>query len=135
MASECYSKVPLPLYKDVYKDSRDIRVVRLKSTATNKDTLECELLVRRYANTRHYTALSYTWGSAGSLRPMLVNGVEFQVRENLWHFFQEERVNGDGRWFWIDAICIDQSSIVERNDQVPLIGRIYAEVGAFEKLC
>src|SRR5690348_10050106 len=30
-----------------------------------------------------------------------------------------------GTWFWIDALCINQSSVTERNHQVQQMWRIY----------
>jgi Heterokaryon incompatibility protein (HET) len=37
--------------------------------------------------------------------------------------FRNRRINGE---IWIDAICINQKDIGEKNVQVPLMGEIYA---------
>ena len=37
------------------------------------------------------------------------------------------RLRRDSRLVWIDAICIDQSSIPERNQQVTHMGEIYTK--------
>ncbi|KAL8969391.1 MAG: hypothetical protein Q9183_002012 [Haloplaca sp. 2 TL-2023] len=86
-----------------------------------------------------YNALSYTWGdpfahdSAGGL-PWLdhksqltfQDGESITIGQNLSSAllcFQERKLVGD---FWIDAICIHQSDIQERNAQVGMMGDIYA---------
>lgn len=33
--------------------------------------------------------------------------------------------NAEGRVFWVDAICINQDDMIERNKQVPMMDRIY----------
>lgn len=49
----------------------------------------------------------------------------FQVRENLWHFLQRAQGRFPGKPFFIDAICIDQTNLPERNQQVQMMGEIY----------
>jgi hypothetical protein len=58
---------------------------------------------------------------------VLLDGKEFYVRENLWDFLQIMRLDGRWRLFWIDAICIDQSNILERNHQVNQMSQIYSQ--------
>lgn len=38
-----------------------------------------------------------------------------------------QRTYGETTFFWIDALCIDQDDILERSQQVSLMGRIYAK--------
>jgi hypothetical protein len=57
--------------------------------------------------------------------PILVNGCEFLVRENLWQALRHLRTHNDPLVIWIDAICIDQSNIPERNSQVSIMDDIY----------
>lgn len=78
-----------------------------------------------------YVALSYCWGSALTQSPILLNGQVFLVTENLWDaltaiwtFHREELANLS---IWIDAICIDQDNVLEKNFQVAQMWRIYSE--------
>jgi hypothetical protein len=60
-----------------------------------------------------------------------------EIGENLWHFFYEFRKKHtlqqynfrDSRskicYLWIDAICIDQSNLKERNRQVAQMRDVY----------
>jgi hypothetical protein len=78
-----------------------------------------------------YTALSYTWGDPADLRQIKVDGKTVNVRKNLWNFLcQQSSLISQPKRFWIDALCIDQSNIYERNHQVNLMKDIY--VGAEE---
>lgn len=100
-----------------------------------------------------YDALSYVWGDAMSDAPAMVNGCPRHITENLATALkhlrcpksqnviertkkdahvkcrndclgEEERNMGD-RVLWIDALCIDQRNVEERNHQVKLMSRIY----------
>ena len=76
-----------------------------------------------------YTALSYTWGKGSASSTIEVHGHgAIDVRENLFEFLQQQaRGASQPKLFWIDAICINQSNVHERNHQVNLMKRIYAE--------
>jgi hypothetical protein len=72
-----------------------------------------------------YCSLSYTWGSPDEepTSSILLNGQKFMIRKNLDRALRElrpERFN-----IWIDAICIDQNNISERNRQIPRMLEIY----------
>lgn len=73
---------------------------------------------------RSYEALSYTWGSPGTLsarfprRFITLNGAKFEVWENLFQALHYLALKSKERVLWIDAICIDQNDINERNHQL-----------------
>ncbi|KAI4679692.1 uncharacterized protein J4E84_008214 [Alternaria hordeiaustralica] len=75
-----------------------------------------------------YTCLSYVWGPDKIQRQILVNGKIVSVRENLYNFMRvaQSKYANPARTFWIDALCIDQDSIHEKNHQVAQMGSIYA---------
>ncbi|KAF7887914.1 uncharacterized protein EAF01_011068 [Botrytis porri] len=76
-----------------------------------------------------YVALSYVWGSPADKMTILVNGIEMQVTQNLHtalislrkSTWVRRRVN-----LWIDALCINQDDLDEREQQVKLMRDIYA---------
>lgn len=79
-----------------------------------------------------YAAVSYAWGpkeTVTSMKRILVNGKEFPVRQNLWFFLDRLSANvskgHEIEDLWIDAICIDQNTLHERNHQVRLMKTIY----------
>ncbi|KAF1991767.1 hypothetical protein K402DRAFT_367087, partial [Aulographum hederae CBS 113979] len=84
-----------------------------------------------------FWTLSYVWGSAEFPMPIIVEGKKLEVTENLYDFLDmfhplnqpisEDFEADPGVWYWIDAICIDQSNLGERSKQVTLMGRLYQE--------
>jgi hypothetical protein len=74
-----------------------------------------------------YTALSYTWGDPGKSKFIEVGGKRLAIPENLWWFLRFDELSAleQPNRFWIDAICIDQTNILERNHQVGLMKQIY----------
>ena len=72
-----------------------------------------------------YEALSYAWGPGPPLHNISINNVEFKVRANLYHALLELRLNRHRRTLWIDAICLNQEDVPERNHQVKIMRRIY----------
>ncbi len=77
-----------------------------------------------------YTCLSYTWGKADRNHDIYLNGQIFSIRQNLWDFLAMARKNLTDQYFWIDALCIDQTNTKERNHQVQQMGNIYARASA-----
>jgi hypothetical protein len=82
-----------------------------------------------------YECLSYTWLPKFPEHEIEVNGHELTVGDNLYQFLAAHRTCQRGLHppgysnhsddlnptlpsFWIDAICIDQSNLSERNHQV-----------------
>ncbi|KAL2289824.1 hypothetical protein FJTKL_01132 [Diaporthe vaccinii] len=78
-----------------------------------------------------YTALSYAWGdgvAAGTIRVGQNEdlGTDMGVADNLLRFLRvQSRMITEPKLFWIDAICINQRDLRERNHQVGLMKLIY----------
>jgi hypothetical protein len=77
-----------------------------------------------------YEALSYTWGEPDEFGHQIwVNDDPMNVRVNLWNALQAiisySAIHGEARAIWIDALCINQSDVMERNHQVGLMRDIY----------
>lgn len=74
----------------------------------------------------HYTALSYVWGDASQRRTISVNNHSVSVTASLEAAIRDLRDPTRSLYIWADALCIDQSNIDERNQQVRLMGKIYS---------
>jgi Heterokaryon incompatibility protein (HET) len=72
-----------------------------------------------------YEALSYTWGDHSVTALIQVNGIELQITLNLFRALQRLRKGRKKRVLWVDALCIDQSNLAERSEQVPRMRSIY----------
>ncbi|KAF4990010.1 hypothetical protein FDECE_14525 [Fusarium decemcellulare] len=80
-----------------------------------------------------YEAVSYTWGGeAGddTLRHPIYIGEYWDIllqTRNCCAMLCYLRPFRGMRMFWVDAICINQRDVTERNSQVAKMGRIYSE--------
>lgn len=81
-----------------------------------------------------YEALSYMWDTESpstTLRygPSIIHigSTQLSIRSNLLSALNRLRYNNGPRVLWIDAICINQASILERNDQVSRMRFIYRQ--------
>jgi hypothetical protein len=72
-----------------------------------------------------YTALSYVWGDATYKQPISVNGKLFGITPNLHAALVYIRDENKPVQLWVDAVCINQSDIDERNSQVAQMSDIY----------
>lgn len=74
-----------------------------------------------------YRALSYTWGKDEAVYELhMPHGRVIKIRENLRTALLALRDASSSCWLWIDAVCIDQESNLERNHQVRLMAEIYS---------
>lgn len=81
------------------------------------------------ANPPNYFALSYFWGDPSITRPIILNNNRVNVTDNLYQFLslwrRTEISAGTATPLWIDALCINQEDLNERNHQVRRMKTIY----------
>ncbi|MCJ1398734.1 hypothetical protein MMC11_001935 [Xylographa trunciseda] len=102
-----------------------IRVLHLLPAKSSLEDIECELRVVRLVDEPVYEALSYTWGDDSHRRYILVNDQRFSVTSNLWAALRYLRHTSETRCLWVDAICINQQNITEKNFMVSQMHVIY----------
>ena len=115
-----YSTVPISHLQ------REIRLVELQR---NEPMQKIKCVLRSYPVVGPhppYIALSYAWGRNVHYADIELNGYTFSVGRNLWHFLNQMRSSKQFDVYWIDAICIDQKSLQERNHQVQMMRQIYS---------
>jgi hypothetical protein len=87
--------------------------------------VRCSLWQVKFADRPKFVALSYMWGDQTEKRLIWLNDKAFYVGQNLYDallYFEQHDI---GAVFWIDAICIDQKDIEERNKQLRMMPHIY----------
>jgi hypothetical protein len=80
-----------------------------------------------------FEAVSYCWESEICERKIVINQEVLEVPKNLEALLQRIRRLAEtksGMKFWIDALCINQSDIYEKNHQVKLMQTIYTKAFA-----
>ncbi|KAK7212736.1 hypothetical protein V2G26_019914 [Clonostachys chloroleuca] len=91
-----------------------------------RDELRCSLSVVSLNSNPKYQALSYVWGDSSITANITVDGVSHPVTANLKYALCAIRGLSKPRIIWVDAICINREDLLEKNNQIPLIARIYS---------
>lgn len=115
----------------VYTPLQDVDEIRLLNIAprmgmvyNNRSDLTIEHV--RLSAEPLYTAVSWMWGPEDDKIEVEIDGHMLEIRQNLGRIIEHLRDTKETRRVWIDAICIDQRSLEERNHQVQLMGQIYS---------
>jgi Heterokaryon incompatibility protein (HET) len=90
--------------------------------------LDCQLVVRhlpRPERSYKYNALSYYWGSSNDDCHILCNEQFTKVSSTLLEALTQYRNSNHSDPLWVDALCINQDDLEERNHQVHLMAEIY----------
>lgn len=116
-----------PPYRPLSRPEDQIRLFQLAKPAPG-DNVSGSFVYSDIKSCPKYTALSYAWGEPTKTRKITVgNQDDVEIGENLWWFLYCRSLTiKKPRLFWIDAICIDQSNVNERNHQVGLMKQIYS---------
>lgn len=106
------------------------RLLRLKPHDDETSEVHCELFeysIQDSANRTHlYEALSYVWGDPHR-KTIYINNIPFGVTLNLYGALLHLRNHALSRVVWIDAICIDQENLKEKEQQIQFMAKIYAQ--------
>lgn len=95
--------------------------------------MECTLVEVRLGRAAGpgYEALSYVWSSPSTRRNITLDGLPFPVTANLEAALRQLRRKDSGpRAMWIGGLCIDQSNVEERSQQVRNMDCIYSNVSS-----
>lgn len=118
-----YPYSPLP--------ANSIRLLRLRPHSDERALVQCQLLEYSLSDsgrgTHLYEALSYVWGSEEKPRRVSTDKGDLYITENLYAALLRLRDRSFERIIWVDAICINQDDIEERNHQVQAMASIYAK--------
>lgn len=98
----------------------------LPSISSSSDPIEIQLFDINLGNAPKYEALSYAWGSVTEKVAINCDNKELRVTLNCESALRHLRLQDQKRTLWVDAICIDQTSVEERNQQVRIMGEIYS---------
>jgi hypothetical protein len=78
-----------------------------------------------------YEALSYTWGDPSSAIEVYVQDssrglATIKINANLASALKHLRLTLQTRTLWVDALCIGQMNLLERNSQVQRMYKVYS---------
>ena len=73
-----------------------------------------------------YETISYCWGDANDQASIEINTSTLSVPASSAAAIRRVRFPNENRLIWIDAVCINQEDLVERAQQVSMMGDIYS---------
>lgn len=123
MASTC------SIYKPLDSDKHEVRFMRLDHDPDD-NPINCYLETLSLDDKPEFMALSYCWTKEPASFRIRLNGQLFFCRPNLYNYLTLCKAERLSRLIFIDAICINQDDLAERESQIRLMRRIYS--GAVE---
>ena len=105
-----------------------IRLLHLKPASTNTEELRASLVHADISQEPppEYEALSYVWGDP--VLPQVLHldgGRTHAITTNLFNCLVSLRKVDMTRVLWVDAVCINQENLQEKEQQIALMGKIY----------
>ncbi|KAI4949526.1 hypothetical protein J4E91_005265 [Alternaria rosae] len=121
-------------YQPLDHTTQQIRLVTLLDSSDDDNAVRFDIGVFEISETPPYTALSYVWGLPPSNNVIYIANGKPEIRDNLFRFLTKFRKHRDktpsDQYLWIDQLCIDQSTTVERNHQVQMMSDIYSKAAS-----
>ncbi|KAK4629203.1 Heterokaryon incompatibility protein 6, OR allele [Fulvia fulva] len=123
-----YQYTPLP-------EGKHIRVLTILPNAAKRPRIDCTIETVTLDASSNYTALSYTWGmnedgDASLCEELYISNQRLPITRNLYQGLLRIREKTTPVRMWIDAVCINQQDIPERNAQVRFMPSIFSEAAA-----
>ena len=98
--------------------------------------LRCQLIPFDLSSPPPFEAISYCWGTstsktknptAGTLtQSIIIDNRDFKASENVHSFLNFRRSWMEDVYVWVDAVCINQHDVKEKNSQVKRMKDIYS---------
>ena len=112
-----------PLWQPLSSDT-STRLLTLHPATESDATIRTTLEEVNLKDKPSFEAISYTWGKNDTQHSITVNGFTVILRQNLFQALT--RFRGDSlRVLWVDALCISQTDVKEKGQQVQQMGNIF----------
>lgn len=132
-SSDVNKGVSTSIYQPLDFNKEEIRLLVLEPALRKDSEICCTLLSTslrsqqtRQSNIEAYEALSYVWGQPNFSRRISLNSCDYYITPALECILSNLRLEDSKRVLWVDALCINQSDIAERAQQVTLMRKVYA---------
>ena len=110
------------------QSTTNIRLIHLSPSPTFSAPLHVNIIQVPLSNRPPYEALSYSWDTHLGLTSIFCNAsLPLQITLNCASALRHLRLPTQIRILWVDAICIDQTSVSDKNIQIPLMRDIYRQ--------
>jgi hypothetical protein len=108
---------------------REFRILVLAPGRKEDKEVRCSFLTASMSEPPQYEAVSYLWGGNNEAQQTMVDiklldshGKSYSIftKSNLYNALRSLRHPKDVRKFWVDALCINRSNDVEKNQQIAM---------------
>jgi len=132
LGKQCSNETPTDDYEYMPLDmvADEIRVLLLTPSEDRSAPIVCHLAHCPLASEVTFVALSYIWGQDDTKAEIVLNGQKTLIRRSLEDVFRALRFPDKVTPLWVDAICINQADVVERNRQLPRMIDVYDHAAA-----
>ncbi|KAI6086387.1 HET-domain-containing protein [Hypoxylon rubiginosum] len=126
--SEAVASTATPGFKYEPLPQSSIRLIQLSADLRDGRP---DLSIKTYARDEapEYVCTSYCWGPDPESEFVYLNDHQFPSRPNLFllllHMRHHRIAYPEWQYFWIDAICINQSNVEEKTEQVSRMDETY----------
>jgi hypothetical protein len=117
-------------YEKLGEGSPVIRLLRISRQKLFWGHLRCQLEIVPLDKLPSFEALSYRWGFANvpnQTELIFVNNKPMIIPSSAYQLLHARSSRYHDRLVWIDAICINQSDVQEKSNQLPLMKDIYSK--------
>lgn len=126
------------IYSTLPDSKKVVRICDLSLASDLSAPLEASLRIVSIEQMGIYIAFSYVWGEEPVTEDILINGIHHLIRPNLAaglralraYACQDDITRSQGLGLvsiWVDAICINQNDVEERNHQVPHMRLVFSD--------
>lgn len=113
------------MYSSLDPSKAEFRLLRLLETEEGEITCGLQIHSLNDVHVPPWKALSYRWGDEEPSHTIQVDGQPILIRSNLHSFLKQMLSEQRHNWFFVDALCINQSHPTEQAYQVTLMRDIY----------
>lgn len=123
------SNPPESIYEESWVGDGEFRLLQIEPAKDVTTPISARIFKASLNDPPTYQAVSYRWESTRDAHFITVNGIKFQVMNNVISLLSEFRRQSfpASPTLWIDSVCINQSCTEDRNKQVQLMGKIYSK--------
>jgi hypothetical protein len=133
MATEAPPRARI-VYSTLPDPAKYIRLLNVEANPTNaprSDRIRISILTTLFDHSLVYHAVSYTWGSSLEEEDITLGTgdgeAHMTVRRNCADVLRQLARFKTTKYYWVDAICINQSEQHEKSFQVDMMGSIYRQ--------
>ncbi|KAJ6784256.1 hypothetical protein PWT90_10534 [Aphanocladium album] len=114
-------------HQELRSENSEIRLIRRRASSNVTDGLDFEMTIVSLDKAPQYKAISYEWSDTAMQVAATVNGHTWYIAYNLYNvFMQVYAAPGGDSWLWVDALCVNQLNLGEKNWQVAHMHRIFS---------